>query len=222
MGFGNNTPRTYFRIKDGLVVVTIKTIDEPLNAALIKDAKRTTQRINKVGEAVTEIGFSFFEGYLQNIEVSSSEYGQSWNVTFKDKAGDEFIWTANYQSQMMQSFFNCLASIDGEFGLFRLQPWIKDDDTRLSIRHNGEKLNWKYSIQEMPAITTLKDADGNDFINAEGKKVYDNKKRMAWLCDLVENTKGKLVHRSPARAHSSQQTADAYIPEPTEADEIGF
>ena len=213
-GLGNNSPRTYFKVKNGYIVITIKADQEERNLDLIQNCQTYNALKNEKGVDIIDICYGHFEGYVRNIEAFENDYGKSWNVTFETQSGDVFVWSVIYDSLLFQSFINCLASIDdNNIGSIKLQPWKGIDNkgkeqTKLSIQHNGNKLNWKFLPEELPPITTAKDEDGNDLTDAKGNLIYNKKKRMNWLIGEVDKIVTKIKAFQPVKQAAQEVEAD--------------
>ncbi|MBX3045168.1 MAG: hypothetical protein KF896_15760 [Ignavibacteriae bacterium] len=181
MGYGNRTPMSYFKIKDGKIHVYNRD-DEPT----IHD---------------------FFKGKLIQIDFRESEVQfngklnkiKNWNVMFEDD-GVNHIWSTKYDGILFQSFINCIASLTDFNSTIELYPYMKDGKTKLWMKANGEDLRWKFNVDEMPKITPLI-AEGEPVLDAQGNQMYSTKARMEWTQKLVEAINAKIRSVKQVEVH---------------------
>ena len=230
--FGKNESRTYFKIQHGKIVVTVSSDNLNLYEDLIQCASKTEEITGKTnGKLYTEISMDNITAQLVSIAVKESTFGKTWNVTFLGDDGQYYVWSTYYDGGLFQGFVNCLAGVEGDYGRIKIQPWQGPDkkgvlQTKISLSRNGEKMSWKYGIEDMPKITPLKDEDGKDFIDDKtGQVKYNTKKRMMWLLELVAEIQAKLGQQMPTEGEGgSVSTSNANARPVAEAivDEVPF
>lgn len=202
MGFGNNKPRQYFKIKEGNIVISINATDEANFQTLIKSAKGTSKYINKNGVQKIDIQYDDFTGNLKKIESYDAEFNgkkvKQWKLHFEEN-GKVYIGTLDYSSFVMQDFMNRISSIEGPIGKITIKPYIfGDGKTGVSVRHKGVKLSCKFSKDEKPPLETKKTFadDGvtvvDDIDEVTGKTRINDKKRMAWLLEMIVNINDRI------------------------------
>jgi len=175
MGFGTKQQRTFFKIKEGKIVITDKDKNETL--------------------------YDFFEGKLKSIKYADRNVNfkgvdsivKSYDITFNDN-GKEYCWSPNYDSSLYSGFINAIASLDDFSQKIYIRPYLNKDKTRtnLYIEVNGNRLDWKYSIAEMPKIVPLIDKKGREIKNAQGNTIYDLEERLEWVKKVTTDVVAKL------------------------------
>ncbi len=195
MGYGHTTPRTFFKIKDGKIVVK-----NPADGA--------------------ESAYNFFEGYLKSISYVEKEVEyngkkvmiKSYNVAFTESPFDEseHIWSPIPKSTIFQSFLNCILNIENfNATKLRLIPYLKNDQQRLVIYANGEKLDWKFKMEELPAITVIVGKNGKPVSDANGNPLWDYTARLEWIQERVDEITDKLGHGHHYEPeHSEEELTD--------------
>lgn len=203
-GFGSAPARTYFKIKNGNIVISVKADQKEKFSDLSAYALKTLSYKNDNGDEILDICFGHFEGYLHDIEAVEKEFNgskvKSWQITFINPNGEMCVWNTYYDGSLIQNFVNSLSSVKGNFGLLKLQPWLGKDkkgnqQTKLTIYHNGDKLGWAYEPDDIPKVLPLKDADGEDATDAKGNVIYNTKKRMAWMIGLIADIRKKIKNQ---------------------------
>jgi hypothetical protein len=192
-GFSDNSPRTYFYDKEGKIVV---------------------------GKKDNQTTHDSFAGYLQGIQYQEKEIEfqagkptlvKSWLVIFSDNDGNEHVWSTRYTGLTFQSFINSISSLDEYSGLLRIGFYLKNDRTKIYTRYNGEKLSWKYSLDEMPAVEPVM-VKGKPYKDQNGNTVYDFDERMEWtkkLVDRVNKILGFDPNAKPAEKKTEKEPAMA-------------
>lgn len=174
MAYELNQPRTFFKIKGGKVIV-------------------------KASETAKEYAYDSFTGYLQSIYYTEREieyHGKqitikSYNIVFADPlfadASPLHIWSPSPKSPLLFAFINSILSLDSlGFTQIKLQPYENDDgQQRLIVYGNGDKLQWKYSINEVPAITKLLNEKGKPLVDSDGNPLWDYAPRLNWIKEKV-------------------------------------
>lgn len=202
-GLGTTQRATYLKIKNGAIVMTIKPTQKEEFAGFIRTAAYVTDYKNKAGNECTDICWNYFEmAKLVGIKLRESEYNGmktlEWQVISIDDEGERYIVSFGYDSGDFQGFINSLCAINGPIGTLKFTPYMKKDKdgvdrSRVSIRHNGEKTDWKFSLDEIPKLEQVFDSSGQPYKDPKTQKnVYDSKKRMAFFTDLVGVINKKL------------------------------
>lgn len=215
-GLGTTQRATYLKIKNGAIVMTIKPTQKEEFANYIHTAAYVTDYTNKVGNECTDICWNYFEMVkLVGIKIREGEYNGTktleWQVISIDDEGERYIVSFGYDSGDFQGFINSLCTITGPVGTIRFTPYMaKDkngvDRSRVSIKHNGEKTNWKYDLTELPPLEQLLDIEGNPYLDPKTQKnVYSSKKRMAFFTNLVAVINKKLGYDPTKEAAPAEQ-----------------
>ena len=201
MGFNNIAPRQYFKIKEGKIAITINIADKDKFQNMIKNCKSTNEYVNINGVSKIDINFSEFTGKLRKIETSERTFNGSkvknWNLYFED-SNSTYVCSMPYNSYDIQGLINSLSSIKGDIGDITIRPYLFNGKAGFSIYHGGEKLSWKFSKEEQPPLETKKTLadDGktiiDDIDDKTGKPRINDKKRMAWLMELILNINDKI------------------------------
>lgn len=221
MGFGNPSPRMFFKVSKGAVVITLKK--DSASKALAEQAYKVEERTNKAGAQVIDYLFKEFSGFLQNISLTQDEkFGPQWTVVFKD-AGEEYIWNVPQDAMMFQGFLNSLSSAIGRIGCVTLSPYEKASRdgtlrTWIGVRNNGEKLGWKYDMNDLPAVEQIKDSKGKPVL-IQGKPAYNKEPIIEWMSERVDEINKSLVGGTvaPVRIEESAQVVEV-----EENDELPF
>jgi hypothetical protein len=183
-GFSDNSPRTFFYEKEGKIVI---------------------------GKGDNQTTHDSFSGYLKGIQYQEKEVEfqkgkpttvKSWLVTFADDDENEYVWSTRYTGIPFQSFINSISSLDEFSKAITIGFYLKDERTKIYIRYNGERLNWKYSLEEMPAVEPVM-VKGKPYRDPNGNQVYDFDERMKWTQKLVDRV-NKVLNYDPTQ--KKQQT----------------
>lgn len=112
------------------------------------------------GKDEETLDFTNYEGYLFSVTRSDYEYeGENVKqVVFKfvDNHGEE-TWIKTGYTGVMRSMVNSLAGKKTGLISIRLYAKTKDGRTRANVymENNGERMDWKYQIDEMPAMKEI-------------------------------------------------------------------
>lgn len=182
MGFGVKKQRTYFKIKEGKICVT--------------NADKT------------ESIFDDFTGKLKSIVYSEKTVDfngskvdiKSYDVLFQD--GEmEYMWSVKHNSSLFQNFINSICTLDDFSGDLFIRPYLKDKKGRIYMEYNGQRLDWKYQMDEMPAIEQVM-IKGKPAKDKDGNAIWDMEERLAWLKERVTEVNAKLKN---AVSHHEQE-----------------
>ena len=167
MGFSDHTPRTYFYDSKGKVVV---------------------------GKKDNQVMHDDFEGYLRGIKYVENQVEfttgkpttvKQWYVFFTDDEGREYVWTTRYTGITFQSFINCLSSLDEITKHIKISFYLKKERTKIATYYGGTKLDWKYTLEEMPAVEPVM-VGNKPYKDPNGNTVYNFEPRMEWTQKLVD------------------------------------
>ncbi len=222
MGFGNYSPKTYFKVANGAIVISIKPGDQDKYSNLLEQARAVIERVDKNQQKKVDICFNFLEGNVTSISQSEAEFNgkkfKTWNIDFVDEEEKQFVWSCGYESYSFQAFLNCLASIEGNIGKIKIGAYTNGKNkTGIVVYHNNEKLSWKYQIEEIPKVIPVMVPDGKGgevHFHNNGQPVYNNTERMAWVEDLASKMQTKVAF--------GNETGPVELEECTAEDEINF
>ena len=205
MGFGNNQQRTYFKIKNGNIVVTIKAADEGNYTELINASNSTNDYKSDAGMDYLDICFGHFEGYLMKIDLVETEFNgtkvKQWALTFKDDTERIYVWNTIWNGSLIQGFVNCLSSVEGDIGPLKINAYLKNDKTRIAIYHkyDTKPLSWKFPPEELPQLEVVQiynkvSKKMEDYIDKKtNKPIFDDTKRMEFVEGLIKELNQKLL-----------------------------
>jgi len=183
MAYELNTPRTYFKIKDGKIVV-------------------------RDHDTQVDTFYDSFSGYLQSIDYVQSvqEYKgkkvtmKSFKVVFADSYSTDalqHIWSPSPTSPIFFAFLNCILNIKDFTNVkLKLKPYLKDGQQRLIVYANGVKLDWKYAIKDVPPITKMLNEKNKPILDINGNQLWNHEARFEWLekkTNEVNQLLGKLT-----------------------------
>lgn len=172
MGFVDRKERTYFKIKEGKVLVWNGQGED--EHAGFKGTLKSIVYAEREAE---------FNGKKQEIK--------SYDVLFEDEEGKEYMWSAKHSSSLFNNFINALCSLDEYSGELFLRPYIKDKKLRLYMEYNGSRLDWKYKIDEMPALEPLM-IKGKQAVDKDGNPMWDMTDRLDWVKERVAEINAKI------------------------------
>ncbi len=215
MGFvPAGTRKDYIKFKDGKAVMQVLAKEfnkDPNPYQELADASGDCYEfMPKNGkEKKVDIRFGAYEATLKKIELADIIIDKAkgtkrklWNIALEDVDSDgvikEVVWSEGLKSYKVQGLVNSLLTIEGSIdGVFRFTPYLAKNDkgTNVSVRYNGEKLSWKYGIDEMDKLAPITDAvdgDGEPLLDDQGNQMKDFRKRIAWVKKQVEIINVKL------------------------------
>lgn len=168
MSYELNTPRTYFKIKDGKIVV-----------------RDHDTQVDTFYDSFT--GYLLSINYVQNVQEYKGKKitMKSFKVIFTDTQSPDaaqHIWSPSPTSPIFFAFLNCILNIkDFTDVKLKLKPYLKDGQQRITVYANGVKLDWKYSIKEVPAITKMLNDKGKPILDINGNQLWNHEARFEWL-----------------------------------------
>lgn len=191
MGLSNNNSanKTYLNMIGGNMA---KRVPEGTEGAVT--------RTNKNGSVVNEILYDTLEGRVTSIDISSSDYGKTLEITMASE-GENFQLNLSMNSRYAAAFLMRSPNIDYEF------------DVTIKTFVNAEERGVLYMIQKMdkvfPAYT--KDNPGElpqmEQITVNGALVWDASARLAFFeSKLVPEIKTKINDADPLAKFSSNGT----------------
>lgn len=132
-----------------------------------------------------EIFYDYIEGKLVDISHRPREFNgetvEYWYLDIQVESGTIYSLSLHYSSGVAKSIFNALASAE-TLGTIKLETYQSNGFTKAVVYNNGEKLSWKYT--EIPPI---------EEIQAGGKVVKDDTKRMEFFKGIAESIKRKIA-----------------------------
>lgn len=141
----------------------------------VKDGKL----IRRDGLVIEE--FDFVEGTLEKIYTKEREFNGErvlyWYVPLRDDNGDLYLLGLPYSSGVFKSIVLSLANDDRltPLSTIRIETYLKDGRTKVSVYDQGEKLNWITS--ELPPVRETQ---------VGGRIVKDDSERMSFIAGLVK------------------------------------
>lgn len=141
----------------------------------VKDGKI----IRRDGLVVEE--FDFVEGTLEKIHTKEREFNGErvlyWYVPLRDDNGDLYLLGLPYSSGVFKGIVLSLANDDRltPLSTIRIETYLKDGRTKVSVYDQGEKLNWITS--ELPPVRETQ---------VGGRIVKDDSERMSFIAGLVK------------------------------------
>lgn len=173
MGFHGSTsgPKTtWAKFAEGKIVLSSKDPREGYHA-----------RTNKMGNVVHEQHHDAFTGYLQDIQISESEYGKQFVFRFLDGV-DYYNITAGYSSRYAKSLLNALCAPQCDLGeKLTLQPYsFKNEQdktiTGVTVHQRGDKIPVGYDKTVLPPLRE---------VTIKGQTVYDDTEVMDFFVDKL-------------------------------------
>ena len=141
----------------------------------VKDGKL----IRRDGLVIEE--FDFVEGTLEKIYTKEREFNGErvlyWYVPLRDDNGDLYLLGLPYSSGVFKSIVLSLANDDELTALstIRIETYLKDGRTKVSVYDQGRKLNWITS--ELPPVRETQ---------VGGRIIKDDSERMSFIAGLVK------------------------------------
>lgn len=141
----------------------------------VKDGKL----IRRDGLVIEE--FDFVEGTLEKIYTKEREFNGErvlyWYVPLRDDNGDLYLLGLPYSSGVFKSIVLSLANDPDLTSLstIRIETYLKDGRTKVSVYDQGRKLNWITS--ELPPVRETQ---------VGGRIIKDDSERMSFIAGLVK------------------------------------
>lgn len=168
----NYVPRTFLGISDeGKIVQRCKEAGEGV-----------ITRTNKKGTTVHERQFDALSGRLVSASVKSTDFDNihiekgQWVFVIED-GGREYTLSLPYSSGYAKQLVNCLCAADS-FNDIEIKPYkfIPKGESKTKqgvvVRSGGEKLSWKFSLDDMPKMEKKK---------IKGQEVFDDSEQLEFL-----------------------------------------
>lgn len=193
MGFRNRVNATWVKLQGGKFY-----IPNPKGEQILVNTKGITSYYDTC-DAV--------DCYLKSIkykESANSDFGPQWIFEFLTDDGQPFVLAASSMSYLPYSLMNSFASIE-KFGKLELEAAgaVKDGKvlTNIYIKNNGEKVRWKWKLDEIVQPVPLLDSDGDPIIE-NGKQKRSFKKVIAHYQAAVLPGILEVLANSPVGATS--------------------
>lgn len=141
----------------------------------VKDGKL----IRRDGLVIEE--FDFVEGTLEKIYTKEREFNGErvlyWYVPLRDDNGDLYLLGLPYSSGVFKSIVLSLANDPDltPLSTIRIETYLKDGRTKVSVYDQGRKLNWITS--ELPPVRETQ---------VGGRIIKDDSERMSFIAGLVK------------------------------------
>jgi hypothetical protein len=125
--------------------------------------------------------FDFVEGTLEKIYTKEREFNGErvlyWYVPLRDDNGDLYLLGLPYSSGVFKSIVLSLANDNDLTALstIRIETYLKDGRTKVSVSDQGRKLNWITS--ELPPVKETQ---------VGGRIIKDDSERMSFIAGLVK------------------------------------
>jgi hypothetical protein len=199
MPISSRPKRTYLKIKEGQFV-TGKSDSETILGSVLNARLRDIQ--------------------LYETEINKMPVKQ-WNIVFHD-GQEEYVWSTFFDGFIFQHFLNCMLSVENFNKPIEISAYKnKKQQTAIFISQGGDKIEWKYSVEELPKIEPLLTKNGTEAKDASGRIIYDKEARMKWTIEKVAELKEKLKSSTAITATKEDFDGDD-IPEPDGDDEVPF
>lgn len=214
---GATTSRTYVRIKKGAVVITINQSDKDKYNGLIQVAHHLDEYLNTKNVPKIDICFSYIVGRLIGIDYKIGKVpGQDieqkeWTIIlYNDDDGKEYVISTPWDSSVVFNLLNCLVTIpQGRFATIKIQPYLKDESTRLVVYNGEEKLSWGFQPDQIPPLEKIILQDGSEYIDPKTRKPkLDYTKRINFFSQVAKDINAKLGYVTQAmreRTNNAQQ-----------------
>lgn len=201
MALGSSSPKTFLSVMDGKIVQKVE-----------EGTPNAVERVNKNGEKVYELKFSFVSGILTDIYVKTGEYAgneiKSWILQLVD-GDDHYQLDIPYSGAWASTMFNALLNPEVDFSRpLRFAPWQKSrpdgGKTKcLYVNQEGsqDSFQWVYTKENPGDCPPLKE------VMLKGKKTYDDYDRTQFFeKQLAEKIKPQLTSPAAAAITSSVST----------------
>ncbi|MCO5252586.1 MAG: hypothetical protein M9949_14355 [Candidatus Kapabacteria bacterium] len=202
MGFENDSPKRYLKIKAGHIVMNIKEEHAENYQDIMQHATAVRKFQNDNGVDVIDICFRGITGVMKNISLSDFVYKDAtttnYILTLTDD-GVDYILNFQEDSGVALGLINALASIQDVSEEITIKAYSSDGKNRISVYAGNERLNWKADKDELPPLTQLTYTNPETgkpavVLDPKTKKpVLDNTKRLAFVKDLANDIQQKLT-----------------------------
>jgi len=128
--------------------------------------------------------YSYVEGAVENIYKQNRTFRNEevvyWYIDLRDETGELYSLGFSFRSNVFKSVIMCLATAP-KLDKVRIEPYTKNGYDKVVVYADGKKLDWIDA--PLPAIETL---------NAGGRIIKDDTKRMAFIVALVRDIVNRL------------------------------
>lgn len=137
-------------------------------------------RENKEGKVVNELIFSELSGYIKNIVMEDTKYGQQ--VKFTIQADKTYTLSTGYSDGLTSSIFKMLPNVDPTqpvtFTVTRKMDDVKKKEiTSIFMSQNDAPVKWYYTKAEPNGLPPF------EKIMVKGKEQWDNTVQLQFLWD---------------------------------------
>lgn len=175
---------TYLKIFDGRIVR--EWSKKPDGVADLKE------RVNKLDKTVYYVQYDFVSGKLVDVDVSSSDYGETVRLQLVDGT-ERYCLDIPASSKYGTSFFQRMLSIDLDMEL-QIRPYSFVDEqgktrTGLSLSQKNEKIGYHYRMEDVPPLVEK---------TRGGKKSFDDTDRYNFFMEELRKFKDKVKATTPS------------------------
>lgn len=205
MGYVNDSPKRYFKIKAGYIVLNIKEANEAHYEQDIEQADAVKKYVNDNGVDMIDVCYRGISGYLKNISMQDFTYNDvtttSYSLTLEE-SGVDYIINFQEDSGISLGVINALASMPDLTEKITIKAYLGDGKNRVSVYVGNERLAWKAQKEELPPLTQLTYTNpetGKQMVVLDPKTkkpMLDNTKRLAFIKDLANDIQLRLTGKN--------------------------
>lgn len=198
-GLGNSSRATFINIIGGKFAVRVK-----------EGTEGAVQRINKNGDAVYELQYDHFTGYIKDLYVVNTEkVGKQYNIKLTTSNGDEYVWTTPYSNPYTKAFLKMLPNVDFT-KVVKITPSSKEVE--------GKRNNTLFMSQDNNIVkhAYTKDTPGYpelEQLMVKGQLTWDDTKQMQFLENVVETQVLPKLNVTPKQAPATIEEAHDMLTE---------
>lgn len=132
---------------------------------------------------------------------------KEWHIKYINNKNKMFILKCGWKTRTFLNIINSLSSIEGNVGVIKIEVYLnKKNFAAINVLQNGEKVGWKYQIEEIPIDEPIILPSGEILKDAETQEpVKDATKRMRFTSDLVDLLNKKLGYDPTQEAAPAEQ-----------------
>ncbi len=143
----------------------------------------SVERVNKLGNKVSEMFYDSFNGVLTNIKTKdSADYGKNWEFTLVD-GEDQYTLQLSYSNSFAKNILKMLPNVDLSKPM-TLSPSMKMEDgkqkTSLFINQDGKAIKHAYTKDVPNGLPPM------EKIKVKGQDMWDDSASLAFLQEMVD------------------------------------